>query len=87
MEPRRYKLVPDDTPEVAPDVGNGPAPPSPVRRRYSLARVAPSSRSALGVDRLERMEEIATLENRNGNEDSADKWGNADPGDRPDPLA
>jgi hypothetical protein len=55
MEPRRYKLVPDDSP--------GPAKPAdPVRRRYSLARVAPSSRSALGVDRLERMEEIAERE-------------------------
>ena len=59
MEPRRYKLVPDDT---QPD----PAMPSPVRRRYSLARVAPSSRSALGVDRLERMEEIAERERSNG---------------------
>jgi hypothetical protein len=38
-----------------------------MRRRYSLARVAPSSRSALGVDRLERMEEIADRERRNGN--------------------
>jgi hypothetical protein len=28
-------------------------------RRFHLARVAPSSRSALGADRLERMEEIA----------------------------
>jgi hypothetical protein len=37
-----------------------------VRRRYSLARVAPSSRSALGVDRLERMEEIVARELRNG---------------------
>ena len=36
-----------------------PRRPTPGRRRYSLARVAPSSRSALGVDRLERMEEIA----------------------------
>ena len=61
MEPRRYKLVPDDTP---------PAPPSagPVKRRYSLARVAPSSRSALGVDRLERMEAIAERERRNGDD-------------------
>jgi len=59
MEPRRYTLVPDDT-------ERGPAPASPVRRRYSLARVAPSSRSALGVDRLERMEEIAARELRNG---------------------
>ena len=56
MEPRRYTLVPDDIPRV----------PSPVRRRYSLARVAPASRSALGVDRLERMEEIAARERSNG---------------------
>jgi hypothetical protein len=59
MEPRRYTLVPDDSqrpPEAA----------SPVRRRYSLARVAPSSRSALGVDRLERMEEIAARDRDNG---------------------
>ena len=55
MEPRRYKLIPDDTQRA----GAGP-----VRRRYSLARVAPSSRSALGVDRLERMEEIADRERR-----------------------
>ena len=61
MEPRRYKLVPDDT-------QRDPATPSPIRRRYSLARVAPSSRSALGVDRLERMEEIVERERRNGNE-------------------
>lgn len=31
-------------------------------RRLHLARVAPSSRSALGADRLERMEEIAARE-------------------------
>jgi hypothetical protein len=55
MEPRRYKLVPDDTQRDA-------AAPTAVRRRYSLARVAPSSRSALGVDRLERMEEIAAAD-------------------------
>jgi hypothetical protein len=60
MEPRRYKLIGDDTPERCPGV------PSPIKRRYSLARVAPSSRSALGVDRLERMEEIAHRERRNG---------------------
>ena len=59
MEPRRYTLIPDDTERP-------PAAPSPVRRRYSLARVAPSSRSALGVDRLERMEAIAAREHRNG---------------------
>jgi hypothetical protein len=60
MEPRRYKLVADDTPERAPGA------PGPIRRRYSLARVAPSSRSALGVDRLERMEEIAEMDRRDG---------------------
>ena len=56
MEPRRYTLIPDDTRK----------PSSSVPRRYSLARVAPSSRSALGVDRLERMEEIVARELRNG---------------------
>jgi hypothetical protein len=59
MEPRRYKLVADDTQREQPT-------PSPIRRRYSLARVSPSSRSALGVDRLERMEEIASREHQNG---------------------
>jgi hypothetical protein len=58
MEPRRYTLVPDAD---RPARGAGP-----VRRRYSLARVAPASRSALGVDRLERMEEIAARERENG---------------------
>jgi len=65
MEPRRYRLMPDDSPAVPPSA-NGAVQRSPVRRRYSLARVAPSSRSALGVDRLERMEEIAELDRRNG---------------------
>jgi hypothetical protein len=45
---KRYALVPDRE-------GRGV-------RRFHLARVAPSSRSALGVDRLERMEEIAELD-------------------------
>jgi hypothetical protein len=60
MEPRRYKLIGDDTPE------RDPVAPNPIKRRYSLARVAPASRSALGVDRLERMEEIAGRERSNG---------------------
>ena len=69
MEPRRYKLVPDDTPGEPPSA-------SPVKRRYSLARVAPSSRSALGVDRLERMEEIADRERQNGKGSGSmgDRW-------------
>jgi len=45
---QRYALVPDRE-------GRGV-------RRFHLARVAPSSRSALGVYRLERMEEIAELD-------------------------
>jgi hypothetical protein len=40
--------------------GNG-AGPAPVRR-FSLARVGPTTISALGADRFERMEEIAGLE-------------------------
>jgi hypothetical protein len=62
MEPRRYRLIADDTP---------PPAANPVKRRYSLARVAPSSRSALGVDRLERMEEIAERERSNGKPSSS----------------
>ncbi len=55
MNPRRYALVPDRESE------RKPRKPGQIRR-YSLARVAPSSRSALGVDRLERLEEIAALD-------------------------
>jgi hypothetical protein len=33
-------------------------------RRFQLARVAPTPRSALGADRLERMEEVAAREER-----------------------
>ena len=63
MEPRRYTLVPDDTGSAG-EPPNGAAPSNPVRRRYSLARLAPASRSALGVNRLERMEEIARRDRR-----------------------
>jgi hypothetical protein len=49
--PRRYALLPDDSERM-------PRSPGQIRR-YSLARVAPSSRSALGVNRLERLEEVA----------------------------
>ena len=49
--PRRYALVPKDGERA-------PGRPGQIRR-YSLARVAPASRSALGHDRLERLEEIA----------------------------
>jgi hypothetical protein len=52
MTPRRYALVSDK---------ERPRRPGEVRR-YSLARVAPASRSALGVSRLERMEAIAANE-------------------------
>ena len=49
--PRRYALVPEDGERA-------PGRPGQIRR-YSLARVASASRSALGHDRLERLEEIA----------------------------
>jgi hypothetical protein len=50
-KPRRYALVPEDGERE-------PRRPGQIRR-YSLARLAPASRSALGHDRLERLEEIA----------------------------
>jgi hypothetical protein len=49
--PRRYALVPKDGERA-------PRRPGEVRR-YSLARLAPASRSALGHDRLARLEEVA----------------------------
>jgi hypothetical protein len=45
---KRYALVPDSR------VG--------AVRRFHLARVSPAPRSALGADRLERMEQIAELD-------------------------
>jgi hypothetical protein len=57
MEGRRYTLVPVPAPD-----GRAPASPGVVRRRYAIARVAPTSRSALGIDRLERLEQIAALD-------------------------
>ena len=57
----RYKLVPESS-------QNGAAPPDgsapPSIKRYRLARVGVARRSALGVDRHERMEQIATQESR-----------------------
>ena len=44
-------------------------------RRFHLARVAPSSRSALGVDRLERMEEIAARDRRSDNGGAPERRG------------
>jgi hypothetical protein len=52
---RRYALVPEAT-----DGRYGRLPPM---RRFHLARVSGSPRSALGRDRHERMEEVAR---RNG---------------------
>ena len=52
QQPSRYELVPRV----------GRVGPSGVRvRRYSLARVAPSPRSALGEDRHERLERAASF--------------------------
>ena len=58
--PRRIALVPLDGEDE-----ERPAPGAGRVRRYALARVAVSPRSALGVDRHERLEEIAERE-RNG---------------------
>jgi hypothetical protein len=55
--PRRYKLVPLDDDERPPGAASRV-------RRYALARVAGSPRSALGVDRHERLEEVAERERR-----------------------
>ncbi len=51
MTPRRYALVPEPAARSSRRPGQ--------IRRYSLARVAPASRSPLGVDRLERLEQVA----------------------------
>ena len=53
---RRYALIPDSS-----DRTNGPVRPV---RRFHLARIAGSPRSALGQDRHERMEQVAQA---NGN--------------------
>jgi hypothetical protein len=51
----RYVLVPQlERPAAEPGV--------PRIRRFSLARVAVSPRSALGVDRHERLERVAALD-------------------------
>jgi len=55
--PRRYALVPAPRSEPA-------AAGAAKVRRYALARVAVSPRSALGVDRHERLERIAGQELR-----------------------
>ncbi len=57
---KRYTLVPR-SPAGAPADGV---------RRFTLARVGASPRSALGVDRLERMEQIADAEREPGDQDS-----------------
>jgi hypothetical protein len=53
---RRYKLLPEASPD---------AEPRPPIRRYRLARVGVARRSALGADRHERLEEVVRLEENN----------------------
>jgi hypothetical protein len=53
---RRYVLVPD-----SPERRDGP--PKRVKR-FHLARIAVSPRSALGADRHERMEDVAARDGR-----------------------
>ena len=57
---RSYKLLPDSQAN-----GSAPAPSGAGIRRYRLARVGASRRSALGVDRHERLEQIAGLGEEN----------------------
>jgi hypothetical protein len=64
-EPRikRYALMPErDSRARGAGLGPDRSDAVPGMRRFHLARVAPAPRSALGVDRLERMEEIAALD-------------------------
>ncbi len=42
----------------------GDAPGARPVRRFSLARVGPTTVSALGADRFERMEEVAGMESQ-----------------------
>lgn len=60
---KRYALVPEGDGRARGDRSDA----VPSMRRFHLARVAPSSRSALGVDRLERMEEIAAMDRAHEN--------------------
>jgi hypothetical protein len=55
---RRLVLVPRD------EIRGAPAAGAPHIRRFSLARVAVSPRSALGVDRHARLEHVADAEHR-----------------------
>ncbi|MDP8943988.1 MAG: hypothetical protein M3N16_07700 [Actinomycetota bacterium] len=58
--PKRYVLVPSDgVPDPEPSGGK---PPRPRVRRYGLARVAVSPRSALGADWHRRLEDAADRE-------------------------
>jgi hypothetical protein len=49
----RYVLIPKDSPGGTPSI-----------RRYSLGRIGVSPRSAMGVDRHERLERVADGERR-----------------------
>jgi hypothetical protein len=62
---KRYTLVPRSS-------LNGNGTPHGVKR-YSLARLGVAPRSALGVDRHERLEQIAEAERRNGGDPGQDK--------------
>jgi hypothetical protein len=57
---KRYTLVPRSSVGVKPDGV----------KRFTLARVGASPRSALGADRLERMEQIAEAERDGDGQDS-----------------
>jgi hypothetical protein len=60
---KRYTLVPRSPAGAKPDG----------LRRFTLARVGGSPRSALGADRLERMEQIAEAEREQQSRDGRDQ--------------
>jgi hypothetical protein len=62
---KRYTLVPRSPAGARPDGV----------RRFSLARVGASPRSALGVDRLERMEQVADAERQRQSHNGGDPGG------------
>ena len=60
---KRYTLVPRSPPGARPDGV----------RRYTLARVGSSPRSASGADRLERMEQIAAADRERESAEGGDQ--------------
>jgi hypothetical protein len=74
---KRYTLVPRSPAGAKPDGV----------KRFTLARVGATPRSALGADRLERMEQIADAEREQQSSDGGDRARQARLDERPDDQA